>query len=83
MRLKEVIQDINKKRKPQNPYANMMTIIQSSGTGKSRMVDQLARVVFTLPFNIRDPQDTIRKYWTTPLAPAAAVDRSVVRGCIP
>jgi len=49
------------KEAKQLPYGNMMTIIQSSGTGKSRMVDQLARIVFTLPFNIRDPSDSIRR----------------------
>jgi len=35
------------------PYSNTVSIIQSSGTGKSRMVDQLAHLVFTIPFNLR------------------------------
>ena len=32
-------------------------LIQSSGTGKSRMVDEQANLVFTIPFNVRDPTD--------------------------
>lgn len=36
-----------------NEYANFVPIVQSSGTGKSRLVNELARCVFTLPFNIR------------------------------
>ncbi|KAF8329829.1 uncharacterized protein EI90DRAFT_3125086 [Cantharellus anzutake] len=39
-------------------YSSTVSIIQSSGYGKSRMVDQLATLVFTLPFNLRDPLET-------------------------
>jgi hypothetical protein len=39
------------------PMSNTVSIIQSSGTGKSRMVDSLACVVFTIPFNIRSTRD--------------------------
>jgi hypothetical protein len=35
------------------PYSKTVPIIQSSGSGKSRMVDKLAHCVFTLPFNLR------------------------------
>jgi hypothetical protein len=38
-------------------YAAVGSIIQSSGYGKSRMVDQDAGRVFTLPFNLRDPAE--------------------------
>jgi hypothetical protein len=38
-------------------YSTIGVIIQSSGYGKSRMVDQVARQVFTLPFNLRDPEE--------------------------
>lgn len=38
---------------------NTVTIVQSSGTGKSRMVDEAARLVFTLPFNLRGDQASI------------------------
>ncbi|QRV83604.1 hypothetical protein RhiJN_11620 [Ceratobasidium sp. AG-Ba] len=34
-------------------YANYVPIVQSSGTGKSRAVDELAQQVFTLPFCLR------------------------------
>jgi hypothetical protein len=36
------------------PYTNQISIIQSSGTGKSRAVDELAKKLFTLPFNFRE-----------------------------
>ncbi|KAI6137216.1 hypothetical protein F5141DRAFT_1231205 [Pisolithus sp. B1] len=45
------------------------TVIQSSGTGKSRTVHELAALVFTIPFNLRHPADgwayppTDRKVW--------------------
>jgi hypothetical protein len=35
------------------PYSNTVTILQSSGTGKSRMVHEQSNLVFTLPFNLR------------------------------
>ena len=35
-------------------YANTLEILQSSGTGKSRMVHELAKLVFTIPFNLRE-----------------------------
>jgi len=35
------------------PYLNLVIILQSSGTGKSRMVHELSESVFTLPFNLR------------------------------
>ncbi|KIL67470.1 hypothetical protein M378DRAFT_9260 [Amanita muscaria Koide BX008] len=38
--------------------SNTVSIIQSSGSGKSRMVDNLAHLVFTIPFNIRPTEDS-------------------------
>jgi len=35
--------------KQRNPYSRQATIVNSSGTGKSRMVDQLARKIITVP----------------------------------
>ncbi|PPQ86747.1 hypothetical protein CVT25_012384 [Psilocybe cyanescens] len=37
-----------------NPYENTAAIIQSSGFGKSRTVDEMATLVATIPMNIRD-----------------------------
>lgn len=34
-------------------YSHFNVILQSSGTGKSRTVDEMAKLVFTLPFNLR------------------------------
>ena len=50
--LLKTINDMNAKRDVRAD-ANSVTIFQSSGTGKSRTVDQLAKLVFTIPFNLR------------------------------
>ncbi|KAI5114860.1 hypothetical protein M0805_008639, partial [Coniferiporia weirii] len=34
-------------------YANCLSIVQSSGTGKSRTVHELGKLVFTIPLNLR------------------------------
>jgi hypothetical protein len=34
-------------------YSNHIPIIQSTGMGKSRAVDELAKQMWTLPFNLR------------------------------
>ena len=34
-------------------YDNFVPIVQSSGIGKSRMVDEAAKYIFTLPFTLR------------------------------
>jgi hypothetical protein len=39
--------------KKTKPYGNQISIIQSSGYGKSRMVHEQAKLVFTIPFNLR------------------------------
>ncbi|KAL4071296.1 hypothetical protein V8B97DRAFT_1962442 [Scleroderma yunnanense] len=38
-------------------YATSVALIQSSGTGKSRVVHEQANLVFTIPFNLRDPEE--------------------------
>lgn len=38
-------------------YSTTVAIVQSSGTGKSRMVDEQANLVFTIPFCLRDPYE--------------------------
>jgi hypothetical protein len=40
------------------PYSNTVVITQSSGTGKSRLVDEQAKLVFTIPFNLRSQADS-------------------------
>ena len=47
-----LLTNINKMKR-NTPYSNSVTILQSSGTGKSRMVHELSELVFTLPFNLR------------------------------
>ena len=36
------------------PYARCAAFTQSSGTGKSRMNDELAKSIFYIPMNLRD-----------------------------
>ncbi|KAH7917774.1 hypothetical protein BV22DRAFT_1135131 [Leucogyrophana mollusca] len=39
-------------------YSNTVAIIQSSGSGKSRLVREQSNLVFTLPFNLRPDADS-------------------------
>ncbi|KAJ3814960.1 hypothetical protein F5876DRAFT_61931 [Lentinula aff. lateritia] len=39
-------------------YGNVAAIVQSSGYGESRTVDEIAKQVFTIPMNVRNPIDT-------------------------
>jgi hypothetical protein len=60
------LRDMGRKRaeyisKPEYAYMNQVSIVQSSGYGKSRMMDQMATVVFTIPFNLRSDKDTSRE----------------------
>lgn len=46
-------------------YANFVPIIQSSGMGKSKLVDETAKLIFTLPFCVRSESDgegTLRRH---------------------
>ena len=38
-------------------YVNHACMIQSSGSGKSRLVDMVAETIFTIPFNVREARD--------------------------
>jgi hypothetical protein len=40
-----------------DPYARLTVIVNSSGTGKSRMVDQLGREIITVPICLRRWRD--------------------------
>ena len=35
-------------------YRTHASMIQSSGSGKSRLIDMVAETIFTIPFNIRE-----------------------------
>ncbi|KAG6824344.1 hypothetical protein H0H92_007152, partial [Tricholoma furcatifolium] len=58
--LREAIDEIRLKdsfREPTMKYGNFFAIIQGSGTGKSRAVDELSRSVFTIPFVLRKAEE--------------------------
>ena len=38
-------------------HPDCIPLIQSSGYGKSRLMDELAKLVFTIPLNIRNPEE--------------------------
>jgi hypothetical protein len=38
-------------------YARFISIVQSSGMGKSRMIDEVAKTKFVLPLNLRKNSD--------------------------
>ncbi|KAB5587758.1 hypothetical protein CTheo_8800 [Ceratobasidium theobromae] len=54
--LGKAIQDMNIRRGKKD-HANFVLIFQSSGTGKSRVVDELAKYIFTIPLNLRPSKD--------------------------
>ena len=39
-------------------FANFLALIQSSGFGKSKLVDEVAKLIFTIPFCFRTELDT-------------------------
>ncbi|KAI1787010.1 hypothetical protein LXA43DRAFT_1085152 [Ganoderma leucocontextum] len=43
-------------------YMTHVSIVQSSGSGKSRLVDEVAKKIFTIPFNIREQRATSTMY---------------------
>jgi len=43
--------------KGRTPYARLTTIVNSSGTGKSRMVDQLGTQIITVPMCLRQKRE--------------------------
>ncbi|KAI1782186.1 hypothetical protein LXA43DRAFT_1187824 [Ganoderma leucocontextum] len=47
-------------------YMAHVSIVQSSGSGKSRLVDEVAKKIFTIPFNIREQRAASGLAW--PLA---------------
>ena len=49
--LRETIADYLSKDR--TPYARLTTVVNSSGTGKSRMVDQLGTEIITVPMCLR------------------------------
>jgi hypothetical protein len=54
--------NMSKHWQPVQPYAKQVAIIQSSGTGKSRMVHELSKLIFTIPFNLRHADESMGIY---------------------
>jgi len=55
--------NINAIPRTDKSYSNQIAIVQSSGTGKSRMVHEQAGLVFTIPFNLREKGDNQGLYF--------------------
>ena len=53
---KSGLDEMNEKR-GNKLYANFVPIVQSSGMGKSRLVDETAKLIFTVPFCFRSELD--------------------------
>lgn len=60
--LYDLVNNMKRKKWAENQhsddYSNTVAMVQSSGTGKSRMADETARLVFTFPFNLRSDQES-------------------------
>ncbi|KAJ3882527.1 hypothetical protein F5051DRAFT_500426 [Lentinula edodes] len=54
---KLLLHNMDSSQSPES-YGNVAAIVQSSGFGKSRTVDEIAKQVFTIPMNVRNPSAT-------------------------
>ncbi|PPQ94721.1 hypothetical protein CVT25_009576 [Psilocybe cyanescens] len=59
------------------PYENTAAIIQSSGFGKSRTVDEMATLVATIPMNIRDAAESNQGAYPPPDVTLTKIFRSM------
>lgn len=41
-------------RDPSSLYARLLPLVQSSGMGKSRLIDEFSKKYFVIPFNLRE-----------------------------
>lgn len=55
--LKELLLDEERVFQEDKFYAKSMTVIQSSGTGKSRLFDELSKELLTISFALRHHKD--------------------------
>ena len=56
--LTETLQAEDQCFEPDTYYARMISIIQSSGMGKSRLLDEMSKRFLTVSFALRGPDDT-------------------------
>lgn len=62
--ISEVVYEYMQSHNDPDLYARMLAIVQSSGMGKSRMIDQLSKSHFVIPLNLREGESgrfTIRR----------------------
>jgi nicotinamide riboside kinase len=52
--MNEMMDEAQGKSSSSRYYAKQISIVQSSGSGKSRMVDQVAHHIFTIPIHLGD-----------------------------
>ena len=63
-----------------NLYANAIPFVQSSGTGKSRLMGELAKIFFVLVLNLREndnPRDFCKYCWKPVLEKLTPLQRSL------
>lgn len=63
----------------ENHYARYVLLTQSSGTGKSRMIDELAKTVLCIPICLGDSQVICK----TAVSPALTIPSSLNAGSVP
>ncbi|KAI5118356.1 hypothetical protein M0805_006757 [Coniferiporia weirii] len=54
----QLLSEMRTAAKVKSPYRTITQIVQSSGVGKSRTVDELAKCIFTIPICLRHPDET-------------------------
>jgi hypothetical protein len=50
----EVLYEYIKCHRDPNAYAHLLAVVQSSGMGKSRMIDEFSKRHFVIPLNLRE-----------------------------
>jgi len=56
-------------QKSQDAYGRFLSIVQSSGAGKSRMVDELSKEYLVIPINLRPANEQGEPTWTFSVKP--------------
>jgi hypothetical protein len=56
--LEQIASNVKKTRYTRRRYAPYMTFVQSSGMGKSRILDEVAKHVVLIPVNVRQSNST-------------------------
>jgi hypothetical protein len=64
-----LLKHVDKERNKEGAYTPFCSIVQSSGMGKSRLLDELSKEYFLIPINLREPGSTGAYATISPFSP--------------